>query len=157
MKVWDRSTGLKVVLGTSWILMNHNNDGNSSYRFLFSISKYCTDYNQAFHQRSDEVMKVWHEPASFHVNHLPTPFPQKLNNWTHVLLWNFNSSYVELSHRGTGTMQHSMFRERSFQDGNAGTFSFPQCKNASKTSFLVPGSSFLDPSFQELRWLYSGA
>jgi hypothetical protein len=28
---------------------------------------------------------------------LSTPFPQKLNNWTHVLLWNLNSSYLEHS------------------------------------------------------------
>ena len=42
-----------------------------------------------------------------------------------------------LSHHGTGTMQRSTFR-----DGNAGTISFPQCKNAFKMSFLIPGSSF---------------
>jgi len=51
MKVWDWSTGLqghsKNQLNSQF-LMNHNNDSNSSYRFLFSISKYCTDYNQHF-------------------------------------------------------------------------------------------------------------
>ena len=44
-----------------------------------------------------------------------------------------------LSHCGTGMTQRSTFR--LFRDGNAGTFSFPQCKNASKMPFLVPGSS----------------
>ena len=87
--------------------------------------------------------KVGYLVCLFVSNHMPKCVNRKIEHVRPIL-----------SHRGTGTMQRSMFRERSFRDRNAGTFSFPQWKNASKTSFLVPGSSFLDPSFRELRWLW---